>query len=240
MSLFWEKMRTHLFGKKQATDDLKPMPAEFTDLSESETTILTGVSFQQTFVDPSGSGSEAETTLLQNASMPKEPKPLAENASSEPEQNEMDNLLPLKDDAAEPLSTAGHDSADSLTYVNYTTVLSKNEIKNSEEKQSQPESCACIICASSGDMVQIDRDVFRIGSGDSLVEYQIKDSQISRTHASIICQASQYYLMDHKSTNGTFLEGVKLKPFERQELRNGSIFSLADESFQFFITDRRR
>ena len=42
-----------------------------------------------------------------------------------------------------------------------------------------------------------------------------------------------FYLVDQKSTNGTYVNGVRLTPLQETELKNGDIIQLSDEEFEF-------
>ena len=59
------------------------------------------------------------------------------------------------------------------------------------------------------------------------------NNSISRIHAEVIMRNGTFYLVDQKSTNGTYVNGVKLTPLQETELKNGDIIQLSDEEFEF-------
>jgi Mg-chelatase subunit ChlD len=62
----------------------------------------------------------------------------------------------------------------------------------------------------------------------------LRDS-ISSFHASIDFKDGYYYLHDHRSTNGTQLNGKRLEPNERVELKSGDRIDFAVYEFRFVI-----
>lgn len=82
--------------------------------------------------------------------------------------------------------------------------------------------------------IAITKPVFKIGKERMRVDYCIPDNNsISRHHASILNKKGVYFLVDMKSTNGTFLNGSKLMPEQERRLNNGDRFKLAEEEFEF-------
>lgn len=58
---------------------------------------------------------------------------------------------------------------------------------------------------------------------------------VSRVHASVFFEDGEYFIVDHKSTNATFLNGIILDPGEEYTLMDGDKFVLADEEFTFIL-----
>lgn len=44
-----------------------------------------------------------------------------------------------------------------------------------------------------------------------------------------------FYIIDQKSTNGTYVNGIRLNPMQETELKNGDTIQLSDEEFEFKI-----
>ncbi len=65
-----------------------------------------------------------------------------------------------------------------------------------------------------------------IGRSPDLVDEAITDQNVSRRHARISVQKRQLYIEDLNSRNGTFLESLKLKPFDPNPLNYGSLVRL--------------
>lgn len=86
----------------------------------------------------------------------------------------------------------------------------------------------------TGETVDINKPVFRIGKERSYVDYFIADNNaISRSHADIITRGNKYYIVDKNSKNRTFVNeepipvGVEIEINEKTRLR------LANEEFSF-------
>ena len=70
----------------------------------------------------------------------------------------------------------------------------------------------------------------------SVNDYCVQGNEsISRSHAVIERQGTEYFLRDLKSTNGTFLNGEALEGEEFYGLQSGDRILLADEEFIFEI-----
>ncbi len=88
---------------------------------------------------------------------------------------------------------------------------------------------AFLIPKKLGRPLIIDKDTFTIGrieNNDLVVEAQ----SVSRHHAEIWIQEGNYCLQDLGSTNGTFVNGKRVK---RRKLKNGDLISFAEEEFEF-------
>lgn len=62
-------------------------------------------------------------------------------------------------------------------------------------------------------------------------------SGVSREHAKIVQEEQQYYLIDLGSGNGTFLNGLLLKPQEKNLLKNNDRITVENFHLKFFETD---
>lgn len=62
---------------------------------------------------------------------------------------------------------------------------------------------------------------FVIGKKRENVDLVINDYSASRVHARITCEEGVYFIEDLNSTNGTFKNGLRLKPYEKRKLENG-------------------
>ncbi|HKX11907.1 MAG TPA: FHA domain-containing protein [bacterium] len=67
------------------------------------------------------------------------------------------------------------------------------------------------------------------------IELPIKS--VSRRHAEIVREESDYFLSDLKSGNGTFLNNVKIKPLEKNLLRSGDLIRIEDYEIRFLLTE---
>lgn len=100
----------------------------------------------------------------------------------------------------------------------------------------QPKSIeAMLIRNGTGEMYKISQSGTDIGTMDSFGSIMIKNSSISRCHASFAITDDGVYITDNNSTNGTFVEGIKLSPGIKTQLFDGSLITLGNENFQIFI-----
>ncbi len=67
------------------------------------------------------------------------------------------------------------------------------------------------------------------------IELPIKS--VSRRHAEIVREESDYFLSDLKSGNGTFLNNVKIKSLEKNLLRSGDLIRIEDYEIRFLLTE---
>lgn len=67
-------------------------------------------------------------------------------------------------------------------------------------------------------------------------DVRLNEPMITRMHCQVNWKNGRLYLMDLKSTNGTFLHRAgKLQPNSPVELLNGDVFWLGDERFSFQV-----
>lgn len=105
---------------------------------------------------------------------------------------------------------------------------------NKPIKYARPK-CATLIRVKTQEAFYISKPIFKIGSNE-VCDVVIKDNTyISRVHASIITKKSHFYLIDRKSTNKTYLNGLVLPCETEIEISSGAKISLADEDFIFRI-----
>ena len=83
---------------------------------------------------------------------------------------------------------------------------------------------------------------FFIGNGNYTIGYDknsaiaiIDNETISRKHASIYKEGSDYFIRDEGSTNGTHIDGMKLIAHQAMLLKNRARIQLSDENFTFEI-----
>lgn len=78
---------------------------------------------------------------------------------------------------------------------------------------------------------------FFVGKLESKVNYTINSTAISRFHAKIECIGNQYFITDLNSTNGTFVNNIRLKANETKELQENEKLSFANITFYFEKSD---
>ena len=79
----------------------------------------------------------------------------------------------------------------------------------------------------------VDKDVYMIGKERVRVDYCITSNPaVSRTHAKLTRKDGKLYIEDMNATNGTYVNGERIRPGEAVPLEVGDRFRLADEEFQ--------
>ncbi len=92
----------------------------------------------------------------------------------------------------------------------------------------------CLRRLENGEVIPLSKNVFYIGKDPSRVDYVISGiAAVSRRHASIFQDRGAVYIQDEDSTNGTFLDGTELAPYDRQLLVKGAIINIAGVELQF-------
>ena len=74
---------------------------------------------------------------------------------------------------------------------------------------------------------------FFIGTLKTKVDYVINSRSVSRFHAKIEQENEQFFLVDLNSTNGTFVNGKRLEPNERQMIGQGDLIIFAEIGYRF-------
>lgn len=62
---------------------------------------------------------------------------------------------------------------------------------------------------------------FFIGKSDEKADGVIREGEISRVHAKLVAEEDELFLIDQESTNGTYVNGIRLLPWERRKIENG-------------------
>ncbi|MCM1287854.1 MAG: FHA domain-containing protein [Clostridium sp.] len=70
-----------------------------------------------------------------------------------------------------------------------------------------------------------------IGRGKKQADYRIATNQISRVHACVFIGENGIWVQDENSTNGTFVNSVRLTALENRQLRQGDTVAFANEEF---------
>lgn len=106
------------------------------------------------------------------------------------------------------------------------------------QENSSAGNFAGFLEQKNGTSVQITKDFFFIGKGTntSIVnDLVIRNDKVSRNHAVIECSNGHFYVKDNNSLNGTFINGSRITPNVRTELRHNDIIIFANEEYSFSI-----
>lgn len=91
-----------------------------------------------------------------------------------------------------------------------------------------------VVRFKTGESFTIRQNSFVIGTAADTVDYCVLyNNSISRKHACIMKFEDGYYIQDLETTNGTFVNGVRVMPGRYTKLEPGCIIKLAEEEFEF-------
>ena len=121
-----------------------------------------------------------------------------------------------------------------------TTIL--NYGNESERGDSKNICCPMLRDMELGIIYIIKSCPFYIGSAEGVNHLQIQDKTVSREHAVILediyeGEAQGYILRDMGSTNGTWLNGKKIKRGNQEPLEDGTVIRFAKKEYEFLIQD---
>lgn len=86
------------------------------------------------------------------------------------------------------------------------------------------------------DSILLDKPLFSVGKSKNSnfhIDYIINNEHVGRYHACFERVGAVYYLSDNNSLNGTFVNGERLAPNTRRELKDGDLIRFANEEFTF-------
>lgn len=108
--------------------------------------------------------------------------------------------------------------------------------REAEEKRRRLLQSACLVRTKTGEIINIDKDVFVLGRSETKASYTILgNSMIGREHARIVLKGEAFYIVDNNSLNKTHVNSITLEPDKEYELVDGDIIKLANELFEFHI-----
>ena len=155
--------------------------------------------------------------------------------------DETTSLL-VEDDEATSLLVEDEDDATSLLFDNDENEATSLLVDDTDEATSlltninQSQNYAYLIKKNSFDRIYVNKPVFRIGKERSYADYSVMNNNaVSRLHADIINKNGVYFIKDNNSTNGTFVNGVRIQSNIEVEIFDGNTITLANEEFDFHI-----
>lgn len=122
---------------------------------------------------------------------------------------------------------------------NYQEILSENkEIEEDEETtllvdSNNIKNAFLRPFNNNEDVIDINKNMFIIGSYKENTDYSIDSKLVSRIHASIKKEENKYFITDLNSKNGTFLNNQSLIPNKKELLNNGDIIKISDRKYTF-------
>ena len=115
------------------------------------------------------------------------------------------------------------------------TSLLTEESEGTKLVETHSKDYPFLLRLNTYDRVEITKNLFTIGKEKSKVDCFISNNNaVSRVHANIIVKNNRFYIMDRKTTNGTFVNGARIQPGVEFEITHGDSIMLANEAFEFY------
>lgn len=118
------------------------------------------------------------------------------------------------------------------------TVLCETEVENNinySYVEPPDNEISCLVPLTNGLLEPIKLSDYKekivIGRGKKQTDYRLATNQISRVHACVLINENGIWIQDENSTNGTFVNSVRLAALENRQLRQGDIIAFANEEF---------
>ncbi|WLR55352.1 FHA domain-containing protein [Mesobacillus subterraneus] len=92
-----------------------------------------------------------------------------------------------------------------------------------------------LLAVSKNEKITIAKDFFKIGRDPMRADFATENKVIGRVHAHVIVTNGEYFLEDNHSTNGSFVNGVKVSPKEKVKIKHEDKIKLANEEFIFKV-----
>jgi len=90
-----------------------------------------------------------------------------------------------------------------------------------------------LLTAAGNKRILITKAVFKIGRDPRISDYTTDNKVVGRIHAQIITENGEYFLEDQRSTNGSFVNDIKLARNEKVKIKHNDRIRLANEEFVF-------
>ena len=124
--------------------------------------------------------------------------------------------------------------------VEEEVLLWEQELKEDGDKtvflgSPVPEKYPVLVSMDPGkqENIVLDRERMTVGKQKEQVDIFLQDPSVSRIHASLEKSGEDWYLRDRGSTNGTFLDGLRLEEGEKKKLLDGAEISFSGRRFYF-------
>ena len=116
-------------------------------------------------------------------------------------------------------------------YDEGTTVLGVTDVGTTTlgEEASMP----FLLTLATQEKITIAKDVFKLGRDPKNADYRSSNKAVGRIHAHILTENGEYFLEDNRSTNGSFVNDIKLAKSEKVKIKHDDRITLANEEFVF-------
>ncbi|MEH7246190.1 FHA domain-containing protein [Neobacillus niacini] len=90
-----------------------------------------------------------------------------------------------------------------------------------------------LIEEATGQKIIVTKEVFTLGRDPEQADYASNSKVVGRIHAEVVTSDGEYFLIDKHSRNGSYLNGVKLYPNEKNKIKHEDRIKLANQEFVF-------
>lgn len=94
------------------------------------------------------------------------------------------------------------------------------------EERTMTEVIHKIYATDGRVLIQLEKDSYTIGKKKNEVDFVLEDFSVSRMHARIVREEKEVYLEDLNSTNGTYINKVRMQPYEKVKLEMGDLIRI--------------
>lgn len=102
--------------------------------------------------------------------------------------------------------------------------------------EDEPQTHIYIMRVKTCEETEIKTPSFIIGKDESKADLAITDNNaISRVHMELTCIEGRYFVRDNNSTNGTYVNEIRLEKGATAEIVDGDEIRLANEDFEFHV-----
>ena len=115
----------------------------------------------------------------------------------------------------------------------WNTIMNQGNEEDPNRVRRQARG-ASLMYLKTGEKITLNKQTFAIGKSRAS-DYVINDSSISRKHAEITCKNGHYFVTDHGSTNGTFVNGRQIPARTAIEIFQGDLLRFATEEMKFQV-----
>jgi len=140
-------------------------------------------------------------------------------------------------DEEEELVAVSEEPSYNIREVRSPVVKEKEVINNETTLLTGAMVGKGVYCLRSEDMnednILLTEFPFFIGKSGENTNHRIDDSTVSRFHARIDKEEDDLWLTDLNSTNGTFLNGIRLLPYDRIKVSRGDSVVISRKRYEF-------
>ena len=110
-----------------------------------------------------------------------------------------------------------------------------NSVENREPSTVPTRLKLVAMNAPARFVITVDKNAFTIGKKDSNDAVITFNKMISRVHCKVTGSRGQYWITDLQSSNGTYINNMRLQPNQPHKLESGDIVRMANSDFQAVI-----